>query len=333
MHFGVVPVHGPVHVKEMIEQARLCEEYNFDSIWIEEHHSSGYYWPTPLLALATLATVTERIILGTNILILPLYDPIHIAEQFAALDLMTNGRIIMGTSIGDSAKEFAMFRVRANRRGRAFEEQVQVIRKFWGGGDLFFSGEFFHYEGIAASILPIQRGGPPIWIGGWGPLQIKRAAELGDAWFPGPVADIDGVISRLNTYEQHLKKRGIDPGSRTHPLTRDVVIADKEEEAWRLAEQELLPAYVEDYLASDHPLVGKDSGFSIEEIHELAEDRFIIGNPDAVTDKILQIIELSRTNHFIFRLKLPGVEPDHIRRSIHIIGQEVLPVIRARIKG
>jgi alkanesulfonate monooxygenase SsuD/methylene tetrahydromethanopterin reductase-like flavin-dependent oxidoreductase (luciferase family) len=333
MHFGVVPVHGPAHMREMIEQAQLCEACNFDSIWVEEHHASGYYWPTPLLALAALASTTERIILGTNILILPLYDPIHIAEQFAVLDIMTDGRVVMGTSIGDSAKEFAAFRVRANRRGQAFEEQLQIIRTFWEGGDLFFSGEFFHYEGITPSVLPMRRGGPPIWIGGWGPLQIKRAAELGDAWFPGPVADINGIISRLDTYEQHLKKRGIDPESRIRPLTRDVVIAENEEEAWKLAEQELLPAYINDYLASDHPLVGKDSGFTIQELHELTEDRFIIGNPNGVIEKILQIIELSRTNHFIFRLKLPGVEPDHIRKSIHIIGQEVLPELRAKIRG
>lgn len=333
MRFGIVPVHGPAYVKQLVEQARLCEEYDFHSIWIEEHHASGHYWPTPLLALAVLATATERLTIGTNILILPLYDPVHLAEQLAALDIMTNGRVVLGASIGDSSEEFAMFRVQADRRGALFEEQLRVVRTLWQGSVLFFSGEFFHYEGISASLLPVQQGGPPVWVGGWGPLQLRRAAELGDAWFPGPVADIGAIVSRLDTYEQHLKSIGIDPGTRTRPLTRDVLIAEKAETAWKIAEQELLPAYINEYLASEHPLVGRSSGFTPQELRELAGDRFIIGDPEAVIDKILQVIKVARTDHFIFRLKLPGVDPDHITRSIHMIGQEVLPGVRARFKG
>src|SRR5919109_1115120 len=113
MRFGVIPAHGPQTIDEAIQQARLCEELGFDSLWIEEHHGHGSYWPAPLLALAALAPHTDRMQLGTNILILPLYDPVHVAEQFALLDLMTGGRMVLGASIGDSAREFALFRVQA----------------------------------------------------------------------------------------------------------------------------------------------------------------------------------------------------------------------------
>jgi alkanesulfonate monooxygenase SsuD/methylene tetrahydromethanopterin reductase-like flavin-dependent oxidoreductase (luciferase family) len=156
----------------MIRQAKLSEELGFDSIWIEEHHEDGNYWPTPLLAIAVLSSVTKRTILGTNILILPLYDPVHIAEQLAVLDVMTQGRIILGTSIGDSSDEFAMFRVQANRRGRTFEEQIQVIRLLWEGGRIYFSGAFITIKHQLSVTLPIRR--PPVWIGGWVLARLKE---------------------------------------------------------------------------------------------------------------------------------------------------------------
>ena len=328
MRYGVVPSHGPQVVDELVHQSRLCEKGGIDSIWIEEHHGYGYYWPTPLLALAALASHTEHIILGTNILILPLYDPVHIAEQMAVLDVMTGGRIILGTSIGDSPREFAMFRVQANQRGRTFEEQLQVIRALWRGETLHFKGEYLEYEGIQLSVQPIQESGPPIWVGGWGPRQIQRAVEFGDAWFPGPVADVDSLLSRLGDYEDQLAKRGIEPASRPRPLTRDVILMNNREQAWQVAEEELLPGYYQDYLESDHPLVGKGSGASFANLRLLAQGRFIIGDPSSVTEEVLTVIQKTQTDHFIFRLKLPGISPRQIRASIELLIQEVIPTLQ-----
>ncbi len=328
MRVGVIPAHGPQFLQETIQQVKLCENLGFDSIWIEEHHGRGGYWPTPLIALAAIAPHTERVQLGTNILILPLYDPVHIAEQFAVLDVMTGGRMVLGTSIGDSAKEFAMFRVQANRRGQIFEEQIQVIQMLWATGEANIDSEIFHYKGIHIPVPPVQPGGPPIWIGGWGPRQVERAATLGNAWFPGPVSDLTGVVQRLENYTQQLKDQGKDPSARAHPLTRDIVVSETEEEAWRLAEKELLPAYREDYLASDHPLVGKESGAKFQGLRDLARDRLIIGNPETVTREATRVIQVTHSDHLILRLKLPGISPDHITRSIKLIGREVIPALK-----
>jgi alkanesulfonate monooxygenase SsuD/methylene tetrahydromethanopterin reductase-like flavin-dependent oxidoreductase (luciferase family) len=325
MRVGVVPAHGPQLLQETIQQAKLCEDLGIDSIWIEEHHGQGGYWPTPLIALAAIASHTERVQLGTNILILPLYDPVHIAEQFAVLDVMTGGRMVLGTSIGDSAKEFAMFRVQANRRGQIFEEQIQVIRKLWETGEVSMDGEIFHFDRISIPVPPVQQRGPPIWIGGWGPRQVERAARLGNAWFPGPVSDLPGVVQRLENYTQLLKDHGKDPSARVHPLTRDIILSETEEEAWELAEKELLPAYQEDYLASDHPLVGKDSGAKFQGLRDLARDRLIIGNPETVTREAIRVIRATHTDHLVFRLKLPGISPVQITRSIKLLSREVIP--------
>jgi alkanesulfonate monooxygenase SsuD/methylene tetrahydromethanopterin reductase-like flavin-dependent oxidoreductase (luciferase family) len=90
-----------------------------------------------------------------------------------------------------------------------------------------------------------------------------------------------------------------------------------------------LPAYVKDYLDSDHPLVGRGSGFTAGNLRELARDRFIIGDPETVTQAVKRAIEATHTDHFIFRLKLPGIDPDQITRSIQLLGREVLPQFKS----
>jgi alkanesulfonate monooxygenase SsuD/methylene tetrahydromethanopterin reductase-like flavin-dependent oxidoreductase (luciferase family) len=334
MRFGIIPAHGPQYFDTAVEQVRLCDqELDIDSVWIEEHHASGPYWPTPMLALAGLAPHTERLLLGTNILILPLHDPVHVAEQFAVLDQMTRGRMILAVALGDSEREFAMFRVHSERRGAAFEEQIRIIRALWTQASVSIEGKFFNYNEIELAVPPVQQGGPPIWIGGWGPRQVRRAAVLGDAWLPGPVATLDGVLERRKAYDQHLVQLGFDPASRERPLTRDVIVQRSKEQAWQLAEKDLLPAYYESYVDSDHPLVGKKSGSDFDDLRSLARGRFIIGNPETVIAEVLECIRATATDHFIFRTKLPGVSPDAITGIIRLLGQEVIPTLRSELKS
>ena len=331
MRFGIVPAHGPQYVYEAIEQVKMCDRLGIDSVWIEEHHAGGSYWPTPLLGLASLIPFTEHVLFGTDILVLPLHDPVHIAEQFAVLDIMSRGRMILAAALGDNQDEFAMFRVKATKRGNAFEEQIKIIRALWTGEPLFFNGEVYQYNGIRLPVLPVQKNGIPIWIGGWGPRQLERAAKLGNAWMPGPVGDLKGVLERQITYKQLLRDGGEDPLLRQQPLTRDFLVANSEEEAWELAEKEVLPAYQHDYIQSDHPLVGIESGAHFTNPRELARDRLIIGDPESVSREAIRCIRLTQTDHLIFRLKLPGISPQIISQMITLLGKEVIPAIKAEL--
>lgn len=331
MQFGVVPAHGPQFLAEALDQARAAERLGFDSVWVEEHHAAGPYWPTPLLALAALVPATERVTLGTNILILPLHDAVHTAEQVAVLDVMTGGRVILGVALGDNAAEFRAFRVDAARRGACFEEQIRLLRALWRGERVDTSEEFYRLRDVTLSVPPVQHGGPPIWVGGWGPKQLERAALLGDAWFAGPVSDLPGVIGRQASYDEHVRGLGEDPEARARPITRDVVVAATSAQAWEMAEREILPAYRRDYLASDHPLVGVGSGSTFEDLRQLALNRFIIGDPDAVTEQVIACIDAISATHFIFRLKLPGMSPSVIAGMLDLIGTSVLSQVRSSL--
>jgi alkanesulfonate monooxygenase SsuD/methylene tetrahydromethanopterin reductase-like flavin-dependent oxidoreductase (luciferase family) len=329
LRFGLIPAHGPSHVAEAIEHVRLAGEYGFDAIWIEEHHETGPYWPTPLLAIAALAPHLGPLTIGTAILVLPLHDPVHIAEQGAVLDSLTGGRLILGFGLGDSPAEFAAFRVPAERRGTRAEEQIAIIRALWLGKTLEHDGRFYELQNVSLKTLPVQPGGPPIWIGGWGPLQLRRAATIGDAWLPGPVGTFNEILERQAIYDEHVRVSGQDPLTRPRPLIRDVIVAPTEERAWEIAADTVLPSYYDAYVESEHVLVGREtSGARIADPRDLVGDRLIIGDPEAVTTALARCVDALACDHLVIRLKLPGLAPPRMTEMLHLLGREVLPGLR-----
>ena len=329
LKFGVIPAHGPAHLAEAIEHVRLADEYGFDAVWIEEHHDAGPYWPTPLLAIGALASHLGSLAIGTAILVLPLHDPVHVAEQGAILDSLTGGRLVLGLGLGDSAEEFAAFRVPTERRGTRAEEQISIIRALWRGETLDHQGRFYELQGVRLKTPPIQAGGPPIWIGGWGPRQLHRAATIGDAWFPGPVGTFTEIVERYAVYDEHVRETGANPEARARPLIRDVVVAPTEDRAWQIASQTVLPSYYETYVESEHVLVGREtSGARITDPRELAADRLIVGDPTVVTNELARCIRTLACDHLVIRLKLPGVAPARMTEMLHLLGREVLPALR-----
>ena len=329
LRFGLIPAHGPTHVSEAVEQVCLAGEYGFDAIWIEEHHDVGPYWPTPLLAIAALAPHLGSLSIGTAILVLPLHDPVHVAEQGAILDVMTGGRLVLGFGLGDSAEEFAAFRVPAERRGTRAEEQISIIRALWRGETLEHEGRFYQLHGVRLKTPPVQPGGPAIWIGGWGPRQLQRAATLGDAWFPGPVGTFGEIVERQAVYDEHVRAAGGDPRARPRPLIRDVIVASTEERAWEIASETVLPSYYDTYVESEHVLVGREtSGTQIGDPRDLAADRLIVGDPALVTNELARCVEMLGCNNLVIRLKLPGLEPAGMTDMLQLLGREVLPALR-----
>src|SRR5574341_2288510 len=106
MKFGFIPTEGGIYYREFLEEAVLGEELGFDSVWLEEHHSvKNHYWPSPLIGLAGITTRTERLLMGTDIMILPFYHPVGVAEDVAMLDIMSRGRFILGAAVGYRPEE------------------------------------------------------------------------------------------------------------------------------------------------------------------------------------------------------------------------------------
>ena len=125
MKFGFIPTEGGKYFDEALEEAIYGEELGFDSVWLEEHHSiRNHYWPSPLMALAGIATRTTLVLLGTDIVVLPFYHPVRAAEDMAMLDVISGGRAIFGAAIGYRPPEFELYDVSLDDRGSVVLDAV-----------------------------------------------------------------------------------------------------------------------------------------------------------------------------------------------------------------
>jgi probable F420-dependent oxidoreductase len=329
MKFGFIPTEGGSQFEESLREVKHGEALGFDSVWLEEHHSvKNHYWPSPLMVLAGYATRTTRILLGTDVLVLPFYHPVRIAEDAAMLDVISNGRFILGAAIGYRPDEFALYQTPLERRGARFAEALALMQRLWADDHVTFTGA--HYQVEDARIEPKPASGSiPLWLGGWGDLSLKRAAEIGDAWVPGPTASLDKLLQAQATYRQNLGALGKDPADFPNPLTREVVIASTTQKAYELAERHLLVNYRDEYGGGwSHPLIGNEDQAPVDSLEALGRDRFIIGDPETCIRKIKRFQETFGVDHLICRLYFPGMPHDHILRELELISQEVMPAFR-----
>jgi len=326
MKFGFITTEGGAYFKEALEEAIYGEELGFDSVWLEEHHSiRNHYWPSPLMALAGIATRTTRILLGTDIVVLPFYHPVRAAEDMAMLDMISGGRAIFGAAIGYRPPEFELYDVSLDDRGARYVEMLKIIRAPWTQDYVEYDGRFFKIKGC---IEPRPTNSIPIWLGGWGELSLKRAAQLGDAWVPGPTANLEKLLNAQGQYRAFLTEAGKNPAHTPNPLTREVVIAETREQAWELAEKFVMVNYREEYSGGwKHPLIGSQDQTPVA-LDSLSNDRFIIGNPEDCIARMKRFVETFGVDHLICRLYFAGMPHDHIMKELKLLAQEVLPAFR-----
>jgi alkanesulfonate monooxygenase SsuD/methylene tetrahydromethanopterin reductase-like flavin-dependent oxidoreductase (luciferase family) len=327
MKFGFIPTEGGPFFKAALEESIYGEELGFDSVWLEEHHSiRNHYWPSPLMALAGIATRTSTILLGTDISVLPFYHPVRAAEDIALLDIMSGGRVIFGVAIGYRDPEFKLYDISLDDRGARYVEMLKIMRALWTQEHVDFDGKFFKVTGC---IEPRPEGMPLLWLGGWGELSLKRAANLGDAWVPGPTANLEKLLSAQEQYRGFLAASGKNPSDVPNPLTREVVIAETSQQAWDLAEKYLMVNYRDEYGGGwKHPLIGSQDSTPVNQLEALGQDRFIIGDPDECTQKIQRFVDTFGVDHLICRLYFPGMPHDHIMKELKLLSTEVFPAFR-----
>ena len=327
MKFGFIPTEGGHFFEEALAEAVAGEALGFDSVWLEEHHGiRDHYWPSPLMALAGIATRTTRLLLGTDVAVLPFYHPVRVAEDVALLDVMSGGRAIFGAAIGYRAPEFALYGVPLEGRGGRFAEMLQIVRALWTQDRVEFSGQYYQLDG---AIEPRPSRPVPIWLGGWGDLSLRRAAQLGDAWVPGPTANLEKLLAAQQQYWAELRALGRDPARALAPLTREVIVAETRERAWELAEHFLMVNYRDEYGGGwQHPLIGGQDHTPVDQLEALSRDRFIVGAPEDCITAIRRFQTTFGVDHLICRLYFPGMPHEHILQELKLLAGEVMPAFR-----
>jgi probable F420-dependent oxidoreductase len=219
VHFGVIlPNFGsgssPVRIRAFAESA---EELGFHSVWATEHIVVGpdgvdpygrVY--DPLVTLGWVAGWTERIGLGTSIVLVPLHNPFHLAKEVATMQELSGGRVTLGVGMGWHRDEFEFMGVPFEERGRRGEEAIRLVRALWCG-EPSFQGRYWSYRNATAEPHPSPP--PEIWVGGSSDRAIRRARELGDAWHPSRGSDAGRV---RQAKQQHPDLRVIPRTSPQH---------------------------------------------------------------------------------------------------------------------
>jgi probable F420-dependent oxidoreductase len=182
-----VPPHsGRTLADEYADTLRLAEraeQLGFDSLWTSEHHGvSDGYLPSQLVLLSAVAAVTERMRLGTGVLVAATHDPLRLAEDAAVLDQLSRGRLTLGLGLGWRPEEFRMFGVSGHERVARLTDAVHVLRKAFTGERFSHAGSTRAYTEVLITPKPYQPGGPPILLGGSSPAAIRRAGLLGDGF-------------------------------------------------------------------------------------------------------------------------------------------------------
>jgi probable F420-dependent oxidoreductase len=325
MEFGLAPTQSQPRFDVLRAQAGRAEELGFETLWAHEHHSQAMMYPDPLATLAAMAGVTRRIGLGTNMLLLPLHHPVRVAQHAAMVDVLSEGRVRLGVANGYSPVDFATFGVSTHDRGRRLGEGLELVRALWSGDPVTRTGRDFDLEDFQLFPLPVQRPGPPIYVGGQARVAIRRAAKLGDGYLVSTTETLPNVAARVRTYRSECQALKISPGR----LLLNRIVCTVDTRARKLEAQDFFAkALLRLYDSWGHTNV---TGLSEAEraTERVSRDHFVIGEPSECIELLGHYRELG-IDHVACLMSFGGPPLEWVDRSLTLFGERVLPALSGR---
>lgn len=299
----------------------------FDGIWLAQHyltHPDQFFQPNPLLA--RLAAESGDLTIGTNILVLPLHNIIDIAEQYATIDIITNGKLVLGVALGYRDIEYDAFGVDRKTRAARFDEQLDALRLLWSQDNATYHGKHVNFENVSIRPRPLQRPNPPIWVGAAADPAIRRAAIKGDNWIATSVTTASAMKAQVDLYHETRAAAG-KPRADGFAKCVELFVAETREKAIEIGGPFIAEKYRAYYAWGMGKNVPGESGEGLA-IEELIKDRFIVGSPeDCIRECIQQRDELG-VSDLLVRLNFPGMPLDLSLKTIDLFAREVLPNIR-----
>jgi probable F420-dependent oxidoreductase len=237
MQFGVLlPQFGALARGADVTQriravAQTAERLGYDVLWTAEHiifpqtittpYPYGGRFPYPITdpildivaTLSYVAAITSRIKLGSSVLVLPYRNPVVLAKELASLDVLSDGRLLLGVAAGWLKEEFDMLGVPFHERGRRTDEYINLLRALWTQERATFHGRSFELTDAAFFPKPVQRPSPPIWIGGGSPAALRRVARLGDGWIAVPRPTLDDLENDVREIRRLAGDNDRDPAA------------------------------------------------------------------------------------------------------------------------
>ena len=287
---------------EQWDTVRAVERAGYDSVWTGDHVSFHNPLYESLTLLASYASITTRIKLGTGVYLLALRPPAIAAKITATLDVLSGGRLIFGVGVGgENPKEFEACGIPHNERGARVTEGIEVVRALWQGTPASFKGRFTEFEGVSIDPKPVQKPGPPIWVGGRSEAALKRAGRQGDGWM--------SYVVQPERYAQSLAK-----------------IREAAEQAGRrldgfVAAHLTFITVGRDYESAERTWVRILSRRYAQDFGPLARKYGVIGTPEQCAE---QMDRFARAGCHYFVMN-PICDPQEERAQLEDIASEVIP--------
>lgn len=312
---------------EALEQARLIRSLGFDSIWAGEHHvTPGFHFFPQFALLQRVAAEAEGLWLGTNVALLPLHNPVEMAEVGAFMDVVTGGKFLLGVGLGYRPEEYAMYRVPMAERASRLTEGVEIIRRLWTEESVTHSGRHWQFADAGIAPRPLQRPHPPILIGAQVEASIRRAAQIGDGWVVVPIPTLDQLGPQMSLYKSARSAAGLLPSEHICRLL-EVGCAPDQDSAYRRIAPFLMEKYKAYFSWGLEGLTIDPKAAPEAQLRSLAANRFAIGTPAQVADALVAQHAAGIT-HLAMRVSWPGMSQADTLAGIELVGRQVLPDVR-----
>jgi probable F420-dependent oxidoreductase len=284
--------------ENVVNFAKKCEAMGCHSMWTIDR--IAYDNLEPLTILAAAAGATQRIRLGTSVLLGNLRHPSHVAKIVATLDFISNGRVTLGLGFGSRESDYKAVEIPYEHRGSRAVEQVQLMKRLWTEDNVTHKGKFFNVENLSVGPRPIQKPHPPIWTGGSAETALKRAGTWADGFICGSSAipDFPATWEKISGY---AKAAGRDANKLNKAGLTFMAIDDDQNKAVKT---------VEDYVMRYYGRLRAD-----------VANTSLVGSPSAIIDRIGTFLSKG-----LDTLIIGLADPDP--RQLDLFGEKILPKLK-----
>jgi len=318
---------GP-HYRECLSEIVAAEELGYASAWLSEHHfvEDGYL-PAQLQAAGVIAGRTSKLRIGTNVLLLPLYHPLRVAEDAAVLDLLSDRRLTLGVGGGYVDFEFETFGVERRFRPSLMEEGVAVMRQAWRTGRIGFQGKRWQFPD--RPFTPQPERDIPLYFGANSEPAIKRAAQLADGFLIAAGGDPRVGVQQWQTLQAELRALGREREPFPIVYSAWVWVDEDPERAWQTAAPAIayqMGRYADWGTDRDKPRPAP------LDPSQLDREKFcFIGHPDQVAERLLTLQKQIPFEELCFWGRLPGLTHAQARAHLELFQNKVVPQIQAEL--
>lgn len=285
-----------------LDQIVRSEQLGFTWVNITEHHATDDgYCPALMPVLAAIAMRTTTLRLSTGMLILPLHNPVRIAEEAAVVDVLSGGRLTLGVAAGYRELEFTVLESDFRRRGKRFRESLEVLVAAWSGEPFSYEGETIRLPEIVVRPAPLQRPHPPLWLGGASDPALRRQVAYGAPCFPGATTPLPEVREVWDRHRALYAEAGAESPGLVLPR---LAFVGETVEAARAVALPAIAAMFERYVMYGNPPEVREALAD----WSLLDEYVLVGDAETVAARVRELEQLGVTD-LLLQFAIPSLAP------------------------